>query len=361
MRQVTKKSARSKGVGVGRGDAVYVGLDVHKRSIHGAVRVNGREVETGVLPARAGAVLAFLEPYRLGLKQVVYEAGPTGYGLVRRLRRAGVPADVVAPGKTPRTPGVSSKSDRLDCRALARFDEAGLLKRVAVPTAREEADRQVVRLRDQVVDKRRRVKQQIKSFLLQHGLREPRGLSHWTRAAVAALERRKMAATLRFCLDMLLRDLANLEAMLGEVNRAVRRLSRTRRHARRVERLMKEPGVGPVTAMQFVTEVYQAQRFTSPREVAAYVGLAPRVRQSGERRRDGPLLKAGRGRLRAMLVEASWVRVGRDPVAKATYRRLVRNTGCANKAIVGVARRLAIRLWRLLTCPQTDAPAIRLV
>lgn len=359
MRQVTKKSARSKGVGVGRGDAVYVGLDVHKRSIHGAVRVNGREVETGVLPARAGAVLAFLEPYRLGLKQVVYEAGPTGYGLVRRLRRAGVPADVVAPGKTPRTPGVSSKSDpvrmrthRLDSRALARFNEAGLLKTVAAPTAREEADRQVVRLRDQVVDKRRRVKQQIKSFLLQHGLGEPPGLSHWARAAVAAL---------RFCLDMLLRDLANLEAMLGEVNRAVRRLSRTRRHARRVERLMKEPGVGPVTAIQFVTEIYQAQRFRNPCEVAAYVGLAPRVRQSGERRRDGPLLKAGRGRLRAMLVEASWVRIGRDPVAKATYRRLVRNTGCANKAIVGVARRLAIRLWRLLTWPQTDAPAIRLV
>ena len=93
------------------------------------------------------------------------------------------------------------------------------------------------------------------------------------------------------------------------------------------------------------------------RSDAVYVGLARRVRQSGERRRDGPLLKAGRGRLRATLVEASWVRVGRDPVAKATYRRLVHNTGCPNKAIVGLARHLAIRLWRLLTGAQADAPA----
>ena len=357
MRQVTRTSARSKGVPVGRSDAVYVGLDVHKRSIHAAVRVNGREVETGVLPARADAVLAFLKPYRLGLKRVVYEAGPTGYSLVRGLRRAGLAADVVAPSKTPRTPGVGSKSDRLDCRALARFDEAGLLKTVAVPTVEEEADRQVVRLRDQVVDKRRRVKQQIKSFLLQHGLEEPPGLSTWTRASVAALARMTTSATLRFCLDMLLRDLANLEAMLVEVNRAVRRLSQTRRHARRVARLRKERGVGPVTAMAFVTEVYQPERFANPCEVAAYVGLAPRVRQSGERRRDGPLLKAGRGRLRATLVEASWVRIGHDPVANATYRRLVHNTGCPNKAIVGVARHLAIRLWRLLTGAQPDAPA----
>ena len=184
MRKGNTKSAKGKRLAVTEADRVVVGLDVHKREIHAAVRVNGQEVGTHVLPARPAAVEKFLAPYRPGLKHVVYEAGPTGYGLARHLRSAGVPVDVIAPSKTPQTPGDRSKSDRLDCLELARLDEANLLKAVGVPTEEEEAERQVIRLRDQAVDDRRRVRQRIKSFLLMHGLAEPAGLEHWSAAGV---------------------------------------------------------------------------------------------------------------------------------------------------------------------------------
>ena len=352
MAKRTTKSENGKQTMLTMKDRVFVGMDVHKKSYHAAVRVNGREVATRVLAPTAEAVLVFLEPYRSGRLHVVYEAGPTGFALVRALREAKVSADVIAPSKTPRTPATANKTDRLDCRQLAFYDEKGMLKTVAVPTAEEEADRQVIRLRDQVVDARRRVKQQIKSFLLQHGVEQPAGLANWSKESVEMLRQLPLVAALRFCLDVMVAELKAFDKLLGQVNREVERLSQEPRHAEAVTRLRKYSGVGVITAMQYRTEVFRPGRFANERQVAAYLGLAPRVSQSGERHRTGPLLKAGHGRLRALLVEAAWIWIRSDETAKATYKRLLQNTGQPNKAITGMARRLAIRLWRTLVPPE---------
>jgi transposase len=127
----------------------------------------------------AEAITRSLLPMKPFLKKVVYEAGPTGYGLARALQKAGLPIQVLAPGKIEREPNPGSKTDRLDCRKLAEYaEEKKSLKAVAIPTEEEEADRQVWRLRDQLMTQQRRVKQQIKSLLLQNSLAEPEGLSH---------------------------------------------------------------------------------------------------------------------------------------------------------------------------------------
>jgi transposase len=349
MRKGNTKSAKGKGVLATASDRVVVGLDVHKRQIHAAVRVNGQEIGTHVLPARSAAVEKVLGPYRAGLRHVVYEAGPTGYGLARHLRSAGVPVDVIAPSKTPQAPGDAAKSDRLDCRDLARLAEAGLLRPVAVPTEEEEADRQVIRLRDQAVADRRRVRQRIKSFLLMHGLAEPAGLEHWSAAGVAALGAMKlMSVRLRFCLDLLLEELANADETIAKIEHQMKEMAQEPGHAAAVKVLTDHVGVGRTTALAFETEMYRPERFSNERQVSAMLGLAPRVRQSGDRRHEGPLLKAGRGRLRSLLVEAAWVWIQHDAEARKVYQRLVHNTGSAQKAIVGMARRLGLDLWRLL-------------
>ena len=91
MKQISKKGFQGKEVS--KRDAVFVGLDVHKRSIYVAIRINGKETGTKSVPADWEAVVKVLEPYRKGLKKVVYEAGPTGFGLARRLREVGYPLD----------------------------------------------------------------------------------------------------------------------------------------------------------------------------------------------------------------------------------------------------------------------------
>jgi transposase len=349
MDRVTRVKVSRKRLQAGVSDQVHVGLDVHKRSIHMAVWLNGRVERHWVMPANPGQVLAHLEPLRPALVRAVYEAGPTGYGLARRLRSAGLPVEVVAPSKTPQRADRSAKSDRLDCVQLAEYSAARLLRPVAVPTEQQEADRQVLRLRDQTIRKVRRVKQQIKSLLLQHGIPEPAGLKHFSAAGVEALGHLALRKELRFCLDELVGELDESQARLRRVNRRIEELAAEARHAPAVAVLKTHPAVGPITAMTFRTELHHAGRFRDGTEVGQYFGLAPRVRQSGATRRDGPISKTGRGHARAILVQAAWRWVAKDDSAKAVYDRLLHNTGVPQKAIVGVARRLALCLWRMMT------------
>jgi transposase len=328
-----------------------VGLDVHKKSIDVAIwsTRQGRVVRHWVTRADYGRLVEQLEPLRPAIARVVYEAGPTGYRLARLLRAGGFVVEVIAASKSPRLADRLAKSDRLDCCELAEFSAKGLLRAVAIPTEQQEADRQVTRLRDSWMAKRRRVQQQIKSFLLQHGLDEPRGLAHWSAKGVESLRTMVLRAELRFALDLMIEQLAQLDGQLDRINEQIRQLARSERHAGAVLVLTSHPGVGLTVAMAFCTELHQARQFTDAGQVAQYVGLAPRVSQSGQTRRDGPISRSGRGPLRALLVQAAWVWIRWDEAARRVYSRLVSNTGSGQKAIVGMARRLAIRLWRMMT------------
>lgn len=359
MNKVARAKLSSKSLSVVSGDVVYVGLDVHKKSIHAAVQVNGRIERHWVLPADYATVVAKLRPLAVGLKRVVYEAGPTGFGLARALAAAGLPVDVIAPSKTPQPADQSAKSDRLDCLQLCEFASSPrMLSVVAVPSERQEADRQVQRLRDQVIRKVRRIKQQIKSLLLQYSLAEPEGLAHWSAKSVRALSDLALDRELRFCLDELLTELGQLQAQVRRINDRIEQLGQTERHGAAMAVLTSHPGVGPITAMTFRTELHQAERVSDGEQVAKYFGLNPRVRQSGQTRRDGPIAKTGRGHVRAMLVQAAWRWIACDESAKAVYLRLVRNTGLPQKAIVGMARRLAVHLWRMMTTGELYRPAV---
>ena len=107
------------------------------------------------------------------------------------------------------------------------------------------------------------------------------------------------------------------------------------------------PGVGMLTAAAFRLELPEPRRFAHEGQVARMAGLAPQVRQSGETRREGGLLKSGNPRLRTVLVEAAWRWVRYDSTAASRYRQLVANTGSSKKAVVAMARRLGVLLWRL--------------
>jgi transposase len=332
------------------GERVHVGLDVHKKAIHVAVWSVGQEqiVRQWVTPANYARLVEQVEPLRGAMVRIVYEAGPTGYQLARLLAAAKLPVQVIAASKTPQVADRLAKSDGLDCRQLAEYSAKGLLHRVAIPSEQQEADRQVTRLRDSWTSKRRRVQQQIKSFLLQHGLAEPDGLATWSAKGIAGLGEIALRAELRFALDLLVEELGHLTAQLVRIRKEIIRLSKTDRHGPAVAVLTSHPGVGLTVAMAFCTELHQARQFTDAAQVGQYVGLAPRVSQSGQTRRDGPISRSGRGPLRALLTQAAWIWIRFDASAKQVFNRLAGNTGSVQKAIVGMARRLAIRLWRMM-------------
>jgi transposase len=251
------------------GEAVHVGVDVHKASYSVALYSDARGVLTAwVQPARPELLLERLRPFREAIARVVYEAGPTGFALARRLRAEGYQAQVIAPSKLLAPVGPEAKSDRLDCRRLAQLSAKGLLHRVRVPTEQEEADRQVLRLREQLVGKTRAVQAQIKSFLLQHGIAEPAGLGHWTKASVVALRGLPLLPELRFCLDLLLDELAHAQEQVRRVTVRLRELAELERHREATKVLCSVPGVGVITAAAFRLELPEPQRFDHGGQVA---------------------------------------------------------------------------------------------
>jgi transposase len=328
-------------------EVAFIGVDVHKKTYSVCVYTEERDiVTTWVQPSDPAALAARLGAVRAQVARVVYEAGPTGYGLARHLRAADFPVDVVAPSKTPAPRSRSGKGDRRDAKDLARLAAKDMLTPIYVPTAEQEADRQLARRREQLARQVRRVKHRIKSFLLQHGLP---GFGGWTHEAIGRLRSVPLCPQLRFCLDSQLADLEHAQAQLQAAEREVARLARSERHAPVVEALRRVPGVGVVTAMAIRTELLEPERFTGPAQVASFTGLAPCVRRSGEQIRSGPILKTGSRSLRRLLVEAAWRWKSRDPAAGRLFSRLLRATASSKKAIVGVARHLVILLWRILT------------
>lgn len=330
------------------GELVFVGVDVHKLTYHVALFSRERgPLASWVQPADYQVLEKNLSRIEPAMLRIVYEAGPTGFSLARWFRARGYWINVIAPSHTPTLPGRQSKTDGIDSGNMAMYLSKGLLQMINIPSESEEADRQVVRHREQLVRKRRRCMHQIKSFLLQHGIAEPVGLKDWSANAVTALRELKLSPEIEFCLHSLLDELEWHNRQVRKVTAQITALARTERHREAFEHLCSIPGVGLITAMTFRTEFPRPERFDKETQVARIIGLAPSVWQSGNTKRTGPIMKSGNARVRAVVVEAAWRWIRGDEAAKKCFARLLGNTGNSKKAIVAMARRLAICMWRI--------------
>jgi transposase len=353
-----KKAKTPKQLKLLEGERLFVGIDVHKRTYTVAIWSSERKLlTTWTQPSDDELVVAKLSPIADHVAEVVYEAGPTGFTLARALRAAGFNTNVIAPSQTPEKKGRHSKNDPRDSRTLAEYACKDLLRRVYVPTPQEEADRQVTRMREAQRKKLQRTKCQIKSFLLMHGIAEPDGLKNWAAGSVDELHRIELGAELRFSLDTLLIDYEHQVAQMKRLTAKVEELAESDRHREAVKYMRTVGGVGLITAVTMRTELPSPERFEEGTEITASIGFVPYRIQSGNQEYEGPIEKMGNSHLRAALVEGAWRWVARDPAARAHYDRLVANTGNGKKAIVGVARKLAILLWRLETRGEEYRPA----
>ena len=327
----------------------HVGIDVHKRSYHLALRrADGRTV-SAVTPPSPSAVLDILLSLNISIGAVAYESGPTGFSLARFLDDAGIPVIVAAPSKIPRPVTPGAKCDRLDCLKLAEYAAKGMLKAIAVPSPQQEARRTLMRRRHMMVDSVRRCKQRIKGLILFLGIDEPKELEYWNHDVETVLLALQMDPAARMTMESYLRELTfNLEE-LRRIEMQLKSLTTSPDLVTSMACLQSVPGVGQVVASTFVLELFQPKRFKRPEEVASYLGLAPVVRHSGNKTPSGRLVPVGQTRLRSLLIEAAWMWKAKDSHAEAIYKRLIGKTGIAQKAITALARRLAIILWRVCT------------
>ena len=205
-------------------------------------------------------------------------------------------------------------------------------------------------------DSLRKVKQRIKAFLLFHGLEEPVGLERWTLSAVDALTTCEIYPILRDVLDDYLEELRHVRVKLSVLEKKMAAHTASV-HQERLAALRSVPGIGRIVACSLLTEFFRPERFERGEEVAAYLGLAPFVRHSGEKTPAAKIRPTGQTRLRSLLVEAAWIWKRRDSGIQAFYNRMLRNTGVVQMAITAIARKLSILLWRLALEKRAYRPA----
>jgi transposase len=332
--------------------SVALGLDVDYQTSALVVleTSNGEVLHEGRLPHDPEAWLHLLERLPQCKIWACYETGGIGFYLCRMLCSLGVDCHVVPVSKIPKAPeSRQQKTDRRDAMSLAQLYYHAPRTFVRVPSEQEEADRQLIRTREQLLKDRMRVQLRIKAFLVFHHVSMPPGLKvNWSSAYRRWLQSRpSREELLNDLLQVLLDQLKFLEKHTQQVNRKIIALSRTERYREACHRLVSQiHGVGLLTAMTFLCEVFRPHEFKTAEALAAHVGLTPCEYSSGKRHRYGHITHWGPPHLRKMLIEAAWTWVRKD--AQARQRFLSLRAGCKPKiAIVAMARRLAIVLWAM--------------
>jgi len=293
---------------------------------------------------------------------VVYEAGQDGFWIQRALSGRGYETLVVDAASIPvERRARRAKTDRLDAIRLVLALRAWLrgerdrMKVVRVPAAEAEGQRHLVRERGTLQKEVGQHRDRLRKLLSTVGCwgsvegelagRLERGevTGYGGSALPAALRERLLRECAR--LKLVEEQLAHLEKTLPQqVPEAVRQ---------RMEQLMHLKAVGPVGAQRLMLELFWRQ-FNNRREVGACVGLVPQPYDSGESRVDQGISKAGNRRVRALLIEMAWMWLRWQPQSGLAQWFAKRTSGAgSNKrarriAIVAVARRLAILLWRFL-------------
>lgn len=324
-----------------------VGVDVHKKTYHVAILTDSGLMEDFSMPSDNEGLIQVLDRLPCRVRCLAYEAGPTGFSLARVVHREGISVIVAAPSRIPRPVGASNKTDRLDCRKLAEFASRGLLRSIAIPTVEEETFRALVRRQQQLTEAIRKTKQRIKAFLLFHGIREPNELDRWSKQGIQKLKQLIVSPPADITMNDMLYQLTFLEEERLILRSRIHKYIHNGPLRHPAERLQSVPGVGPILSMTFLAELFRPQRFNRKEEVTAYLGLAPVIRQSGVKAGRPKLRPVGKAKLRSLLVESAWIWKQHAPEAQNVYHRILARNGIPQKAITAVARRLAIKLWKL--------------
>jgi transposase len=344
---------------------IFVGIDLGDKNSVARIGLDREKSERfGFVNTRAGRARLIQDVKRRGEQaggaQIVmgYEASSCGFILRDEAWAAGIECKVLAPTKMEKS--VEQRKNKNDDRDAddvleklrAHVLAGNKLPTVWVPDLQTRDDREVLRTRLELSEKQTQVKAQIQMLLKRHGLEKPSDLGssrtkeyrRWLES-LSGFER--LGWGTRHSLASLLRQLGGIEDEMEELEKLVKSLGDQERHKPIVEALMKEKGVGLLTALVYRTEIGYAGRFRRGRHIGKFMGLTPTSHESGQQNdRKGHISRQGPPRLRKVLCQASWVHVRYDPHARDVYKRLVEKNPKKKKiALVAVMRRLGVRLW----------------
>jgi transposase len=335
---------------------LYVGLDLSRKRLDWqALDPDGAQVGIGASPPDRDGLAKLGQ--RLGDARVVavIESMSGARFVHDQLERAGWDVRIADALKARGLAPLACKTDTIDCWVLAELARLNLVPEIWLPDPAVRAERERARFRLHLVKHRRALKNRVHSILFQHGVTNP----HSDLFGVGGrrmLERLRLpdpwAATVAASLSLI----DTLDEQIHACERELRRLGADHPY---IPLLVTCPGIAWTLAYTIAAELGDIGRFASPRKLVGYTGLCPKVEQSGQRDRRGPLRKNGPDYLRWALIEAAHV-AGRNPRYQPIVERMRARHGRARGskiAAIEIARRLTESIWHMLTTNQPFAPA----
>jgi transposase len=335
------------------GQEFYLGLDVHHKSWKVTIRTMGTEVRTMVMPPDPRKLHGHMtRNYPGGRYRSVYEAGFSGFWAHRQLVDIGIANSVVHAADVPTSDKERrQKEDARDSRKLARSLESGELAPIHIPDPRIEHLRSLCRLRERSRSHITRLKNRIKGHLKYYGIPVPEDSAyrHWSGAFIARLETLCSEPGPRSdYLSITLDAMREESRRLALITRKLRVHCRGGESARIIGLLRSIPGIGPKTAFTLYTELQEISRFPNIDKFNSFLGLIPSTDSSGDDEKVTGITPRSNRRMRALLIEASWVAIRHDPELLRAFSKLSSRMK-KQAAIVRIARKLAARVayvWR---------------
>jgi transposase len=337
---------------------LHAGLDLCRRKVDVCLlSEDGEHLDQLAAPPDADALRTLArrveEVYREPVCAVVESM--TGARLVHdTLEQEGWDVEIADAQKVKGLAPLACKTDKIDSQVLAVLSQRDLVPAIWLPDPRIREERELARFRLHLVKHKSALKNRVHSTLINFGKPCPvtdlfgvEGRALLARLQVPEPWRGNITASVELIDD--------LEGQIAEINRKLREGHADHRY---IPLLMSAPGIGWVLAFTIAAEIGEIERFASPEKLAGYTGLCPRVNQSGDKDRRGPLTKHGPTYLRWAMLEAT-MHALKHPAYAERYQRNKRRLGKqrgAKVAQVDIARRLAHAIWHMLTRNEQFAP-----
>ncbi len=333
------------------GKSIYVGIDVHQKDYQVAKIYNGICLGNHRMAANEDGLIEHLRSHYPGADfHCVYESCAWGFNLQRRLTAAGMECMVVhAADVSTSDKERKRKTDPVDALKLARNLESRDLKAIHVPDETIQKERNLIRYRSGVVGNINRIKNKIKSLLKFQGIQIPAPFAknNWSNNFLKWVEEQgSKDELLGDTLLLMLEELRLLRQHLLKVEKKLRAL-RKGKYAAKAKLATSVAGIGPTTAMLFLLEIGDINRFKGFDALNAFVGFCPDKDSSGETDRDRGITSRRHKKLRTALIEAAWEAIRVDPALMDSYEALTKRMK-GTYAIIRIARKLLRRLRAVL-------------
>lgn len=322
---------------------IYVGIDVHQKSSQVCeLSEEGVILETCQIPSTESAYRRWFhnrEPIR-----IVIECGGSSRWVSRLLGEMEHEVLVVNPRRVRLIAESTLKTDKIDAEILARLAcfGGGLLRPVYQKGEEANILQTRLRVRTALVHSRTAMINSVRGVLRSFGFRIPGKTIRGFSLGYASL---KISSELRKALDPLY---ATIVELTMRIEILTKKLTKDSRQDNRFRRLQTVPGVGPMVSLAFVSLIDNPHRFSKSRQVGSYLGLRPKIRQSGSTEHRGHITKEGSPAVRCLLIQAAHalLRSNQESALRKWGSALVDRIG-KKKAVVAIARKIAVLLHHL--------------